>query len=261
MNPDAQRFPVNSSAPPSTHLGSLQRWIDFTAATSGEATPIRHPRAALFGGLTAPEAHPWLPNTVIASPVEDKDRARQWTDRAVDGGADLIIPLVHTNEDLIRAAYVVVSVLTDTEPVWVQGFTEELSDQAWADRCAAVRDETWRMRRYRIDQAGVLAGATNATFGALVDVLHQATVRKTPVLLDGPVVAAAALVVSKLDADAATWFFVPQHTGIACERIALDACALRPLFDLEIKGAFDGVGALVLLPLLQTLLRGAHQAS
>ncbi|MGH3803319.1 MAG: nicotinate-nucleotide--dimethylbenzimidazole phosphoribosyltransferase, partial [Pseudonocardiaceae bacterium] len=92
-----------------------------------------------------------------------------------------------------------------------------------------------------------------APFTVLVGLLQQLAARKTGVLLDGPITAAAALVTSRLDLFAPESYYAPQRHGSPTERIALDSMGLEPIAALGIRG-WHGTGALLMLPLLQTVL-------
>ena len=75
-------------------------------------------------------------------------------------------------------------------------------------------------------------------------------------LLDGVVVAAAALVAQELQPRCVRWWRVGQRTSEPAQAIALRRLGLEPLVDLGVNTG-DGSGALLALPLLRAAARAA----
>ena len=80
--------------------------------------------------------------------------------------------------------------------------------------------------------------------------LAQAALRKTPVILDGLVVTAAALVANDLAPGAREWWVAGHRSAEPAHRIALRHLDLDPLLDLSMRLG-EGSGALTALPLVQ----------
>ncbi|MDQ1676990.1 MAG: nicotinate-nucleotide--dimethylbenzimidazole phosphoribosyltransferase [Actinomycetota bacterium] len=177
---------------------------------------------------------------------------RSVADAEIDGGADLLVPAV-LGVGASAPAAVLVSALCDQEPAVMTGRGSGIDDNAWMRKCVAVRDGLRRARTAGSDPIGLLAAAGGADLAAVAGMLLQAAVRRTPVLLDGVTVLAAALVAQQVAVAAPDWWYAPHDGGDRAERAALNALHLTPVTDLGMRLG-DGTGALVVLPLLQTAL-------
>ncbi len=178
---------------------------------------------------------------------------RAVADEEVDAGADLLVPGLLGTGSAVAAA-TVVAALTGTEPIWVLGFDAHTPDAVWMRRCEAVRDRLRRAshaRPHRDAPHELLAAAGSLALATLTGFLLQAAVRRTPALLDGPGVAAAALVAQALAAEAPLWWCVPQRAGTATERLAYERLGVEPVLSLGVRLG-EGTGALAALPLLGT---------
>ena len=80
--------------------------------------------------------------------------------------------------------------------------------------------------------------------------LLQAAVRRTPVLLDGVVSGAAALVAHRIAFLARGWWLAGHCSTEPAHRRALDRLQLVPILDLGLRLG-EGTGALLALPLLR----------
>lgn len=169
-------------------------------------------------------------------------------DQEIDSGADLLIP-----GDLgvgnMAVAATVVGAFTRTEPVVVVGSGIGITDEIWKARVTVVRDAMFRVRGLATDPLEVLRMASSPDFVALVGFIAQAAQRRTPVLLDGALVTAAAYVAEKLSPGARGWFWAGQLSPEPAHLIALQALDLTPLLALDMSTG-QGAGALAALPLV-----------
>jgi nicotinate-nucleotide--dimethylbenzimidazole phosphoribosyltransferase len=170
-------------------------------------------------------------------------------DEEVDAGADLLIA-----GDLgignTTAATVLVAALTDSEPVVVVGRGTGIDDAGWARKTAAVRDALYRTRRLRSDPLALLAACGGADLAAMAGFCAQAAVRRTPVLLDGLVVTAAALLADRLAPGARAWWQAGHRSTEPAHALALTQLGLEPIVDLGMRLG-EGTGAVVALPVLR----------
>jgi nicotinate-nucleotide--dimethylbenzimidazole phosphoribosyltransferase len=169
-------------------------------------------------------------------------------DAEVDGGADLLIAgdLGIGNS---TAASVLVAALTGSEPVAVVGRGSGIDDNAWMRKAAAVRDALRRGRKVLADPIALLRTVGGADLAAITGFLAQAAVRKTPVILDGLVSGAAALVAEELAPGAREWWVAGQLGGEPAHALLLDQLDLKPILDLDVRLG-EGTGAVTALPLL-----------
>jgi nicotinate-nucleotide--dimethylbenzimidazole phosphoribosyltransferase len=78
----------------------------------------------------------------------------------------------------------------------------------------------------------------------------QAAVRRTPVLLDGVVVTAAAMVADRMAPGARRWWQAGHRSTEPAHSLALQRLALDPIVDLGMRLG-EGTGAVVALPILR----------
>jgi len=174
-------------------------------------------------------------------------------DAEVDGGADLLIPgdLGIANS---TPASVLVAALTGTEPVAVVGRGSGIDDDAWMRKATAVRDALRRARAVLADPVALLRTTAGADIAAMAGFLAQAAARRTPVVLDGLVACAAALVAEDLAPGARRWWVAGQRTAEPAHSLALEHLDLGPLLELDVRLG-EGTGAVTALPLLMMAAR------
>ena len=174
---------------------------------------------------------------------------RAIADEEVDGGADLLIAGDMGIGNTTVAA-VLVAALTNAEPVAVVGFGTGIDDAAWARKTAAVRDALFRARLVLPDPVGLLRCCGGADLAAMAGFCAQAAVRRTPLLLDGMAVTAAALVAERLAPGARQWWQAGHRSTEPGHQLALTALELEPILDLRMRLG-EGTGAAVALPVLR----------
>jgi len=116
-------------------------------------------------------------------------------------------------------------------------------------KAAAVRDAARRGRPEIGDPQRLLATVGGADFAALVGLLLQAAARRTPVMLDGIVSGAAALVADRISFRAREWWLAGHRSTEPAHAAALDRLRLNPVLDFSMRLG-EGTGALLALPVL-----------
>ncbi|MCU0283997.1 MAG: nicotinate-nucleotide--dimethylbenzimidazole phosphoribosyltransferase [Candidatus Nanopelagicales bacterium] len=169
-------------------------------------------------------------------------------DELVDAGADLLIPGDMGIGNTTPAA-VLVGLLADVDPAAVVGRGTGIDDLTWMRKAAAVRDAMRRGRGLKADPVGLLACCAGPDLAATTGFLLQAAVRRTPVLLDGVVSLAAALVAHRVAFRASAWWCASHRSTEPAAEAALRRLGLEPLLDLGMRLG-EGSGALVALPVL-----------
>ncbi|MPY54037.1 nicotinate-nucleotide--dimethylbenzimidazole phosphoribosyltransferase [Streptomyces acidicola] len=171
-------------------------------------------------------------------------------DEEADSGTDLVV-LGDVSVGGTTAAAVLVAALCGTDASVVTGRGGvAIDDLAWMRKCAAVRDALRRARPVLGDQLQLLATVGGADLAAMTGFLLQSAVRKTPVILDGVVSAACALVGQRVAFRAPDWWLAGHNSGEPAQAKALDRMAIEPLLDHGV-GVGEGMGALLALPLVQ----------
>ncbi len=186
--------------------------------------------------------------------TEDEVRAalaagKAIADEEIDAGADLLIA-GDMGIGNTTPATVLIATLTDTEPVAAVGRGTGVDDAGWSRKVAAIRDAMRRARPVVKDPVELLRVAAGADFAAIAAFLAQAAARRTPVLLDGVVVTAAALVAEDLAAGSAAWWLAGHRSTEPAHQLALQRLRLEPLLDFGMRLG-EGSGALTALPLLR----------
>ncbi len=174
---------------------------------------------------------------------------RRVADEEVDAGADLLIA-GDMGIGNTTAATVLVAALTGTEPVLAVGRGTGIDDAGWSRKTAAVRDALYRSRELRTNPVALLAASGGADLAAMAGFCAQAAVRRTPLLLDGLVVTAAALVAERLAPGARMWWQAGHRSPEPAHALALSQLNLSPIVDLGLRLG-EGTGAAVALPILR----------
>ncbi|WP_258906514.1 nicotinate-nucleotide--dimethylbenzimidazole phosphoribosyltransferase [Actinokineospora sp. UTMC 2448] len=178
---------------------------------------------------------------------------RAIADEEVDGGADLLIAGDMGIGNTTPAA-VLIAALTGAEPVAVVGRGTGIDDQTWMRKAVAIRDALRRARAAGGDPVALLRTSAGADLAAMAGFLAQAAVRKTPVILDGVVVSAAALVAEDLAPGASKWWVAGHRSVEPAHALVLEQLELEPIVDLGMRLG-EGSGAAVALPVLTAAVR------
>lgn len=171
-------------------------------------------------------------------------------DEEADSGTDLVV-LGDVSVGGTTPAAVLIAALCGTDASVVTGRGGlAIDDLAWMRKCAAIRDALRRARPVLGDQLQLLATVGGADLAAMTGFLLQAAARKLPVILDGVVAAACALVAQRVAFRAPDWWLAGHDSGEPGQAKALDRMALEPLLRQGVKIG-EGVGALLALPLVR----------
>ncbi|MGE2833520.1 nicotinate-nucleotide--dimethylbenzimidazole phosphoribosyltransferase [Mycobacterium sp. SMC-4] len=181
--------------------------------------------------------------------VEAIEAGRRIADEEVDSGADLLIA-GDMGIGNTTPATTLVAAVTDTEPVAVVGRGTGIDDAGWARKTAAIRDALYRTRGLSADPVALLRICGGADLAAIAGFCAQAALRKTPLLLDGVVVTAAALAADGLAPGARAWWQAGHRSTEPAHSVALRHLGLEPLVELDMRLG-EGSGALVALPVLR----------
>lgn len=174
---------------------------------------------------------------------------QQIADEEVDAGADLLIAGDMGIGNTTPAA-VLVAALTGTEPVAVVGLGTGIGDAAWVRKTSAVRDALFRAHPIKDNPVALLRTCGGADFAAMAGFCAQAAIRRTPLLLDGMAVTAAALVAERLAPGARQWWQAGHRSTEPGHSLALTALELEPILELRMRLG-EGTGAAAALPVLR----------
>jgi nicotinate-nucleotide--dimethylbenzimidazole phosphoribosyltransferase len=177
------------------------------------------------------------------------DAGRRIADEEVDAGADLLIA-GDMGIGNTTPATTLIAALTGAEPVAVVGRGTGIDDAGWSRKVAAVRDALYRASGLSADPVGLLRVCGGADLAAMAGFCAQAAVRRTPVLLDGVVVTAAAMVAELLAPGARQWWRAGHRSTEPAHKLVLEKLNLEPIVDLSMRLG-EGTGAAVALPVVR----------
>lgn len=230
-----------------TNAGATVRVVDMAVNTDTPPVVSAHKVRRGSGAIDREDA-------LTADEVDAAINAgRTIADEEVDSGADLLIAGDMGIGNTTPAA-VLIAALTGTEPVAVVGRGTGIDDNAWMRKTAAIRDALRRARKVLTDPVALLRTSAGADIAALTGFLAQAAVRRTPVLLDGVVVGAAALVAEELAPGARQWWLAGHRSTEPGGPLVLDHLDLTPVLDLGMRLG-EGSGALTALPVVTAAVR------
>lgn len=181
------------------------------------------------------------------------DAGRAVADEEIDGGSDLLVAGEMGIGNTTPAA-TLIAALTASEPVAVVGRGTGIDDTAWMRKTTAIRDALRRARPVSDDPVALLRTSSGADIAALAGFLAQAAVRRTPVVLDGVVVGAAAMVAEELAGGARQWWLAGHRSVEPAAALVLDHLDLEPVLDLRMRLG-EGSGAVTALPLITAGVR------
>ncbi|WP_432052865.1 nicotinate-nucleotide--dimethylbenzimidazole phosphoribosyltransferase [Streptomyces xiamenensis] len=171
-------------------------------------------------------------------------------DEEADSGTDLLL-LGDISVGGTTPAGVLIAAMCGTDASVVTGRGGiRIDDLAWMRKCAAIRDGLRRGRPILGDQLALLAAVAGADLTAMTGFLLQCAVRRTPVILDGVVSTACALVAQRIAFRSPDWWLAGQASGEPGQAKALDRMAMDPLLDHGVTVG-EGTGALLALPLVR----------
>ncbi|GIG60480.1 hypothetical protein Lfu02_48520 [Longispora fulva] len=206
--------------------------------------------------LAADDADPVHGDVLTAEEVSAAiDRGRALAERAVDGGADLLV--LGTLSDAGTPAAAIVSLLTGAEPpallARIATADGHVDDNAWMARAATARDALRRIRAAARDPRSLLGALGGTELAVATGVILAAATRQTPVVIDGPLGVTAGLLARDIAGQTRHWLLLLDHGGHPTVKLGADVLGLYPVLDLKL-GLGEGANALAALPLAQTAL-------
>lgn len=174
-------------------------------------------------------------------------------DEEVDAGADVLIAGDMGIGNTTPAA-VLIAAITGSEPVAVVGRGTGIDDRTWMRKTAAIRDALRRAKPVTADPVALLRTTAGADLTAMAAFLAQAAVRRTPVVLDGVISGAAALLAEELAPGARAWWVAGHRSTEPAHTLVLEQLDLRPLLEMDMRLG-EGTGATAALPLLTMAVR------
>ena len=170
-------------------------------------------------------------------------------DEEIGAGADLLVPGdMGIGNTTVTAA--LVGAALGLAAAEVVGRGTGIDDATWESKRAVVDAAISRARTHRDDPVSLLRVVGSADTAAMTGFLVRAAQRGAPVLLDGVVSGACALLAERLAPGASAWWCAGHRSTEPAHRLSLQALGLEPIVDLGMRLG-EATGALVALPLLR----------
>ena len=211
--------------------------------------------AAPLGERTGLKALRIGPGTANFTKVPAMTRAE--AERAVEAGIALVeearasgLDLIGTGEMGIgntTAASAITAAITGASAREVTGRGTGVDDATWARKALAVERALARHRPDPGDGLDVLAKVGGFEIAGLAGVILAGAAHRIPVILDGFIAGAAALVAVRLAAAARHYLIAAHRSAEPGHRYVLDALGLTPYLELDMRlgegtGAALGIG-------------------
>jgi nicotinate-nucleotide--dimethylbenzimidazole phosphoribosyltransferase len=221
--------------------------VDAGVVTPSAPSVVRSLR---FGAGTA---------SITQGPAMERETAVQ----AVDAGTALARELAGDGIGLIgvgemgigntTAASALCAALLPADPAEVCGRGTGLDDEGLARKVAAVGRALEVNRVDPSDPVGVLAALGGFEIALLVGVILGCRAERVPVVLDGFITGAAALVATRLEPAAVEAMIAAHRSPEPGHALVLDELGLEPLLDLRLRLG-EGTGAALALPIVRGAL-------
>ena len=152
------------------------------------------------------------------------------------------------------ASAAIVAAMTGQPPARVTGRGTGIDDSGLARKLAAVERAIAVNQPDPHDALDVLAKVGGFEIGGLVGVMLGAAARRVPVVIDGFISGAAALVAAGLAPQVKPYLLAAHQSVEIGHRVALEHLALKPLLDLELRLG-EGTGAVLAFHLVEAAAR------
>ena len=177
---------------------------------------------------------------------------RHIANEEIDSGTDILIAGDMGIGNTTPSSTLIAS-LTNSEPVDVVGFGTGIDNFAWMRKVSAIRDALYLAKKFSSNPLNLLMMCGAPDIAAVVGFLIQAAVRRIPVLLDGLMIASAALVARKLAPGSQLWWRAGHKSAELAHNLALSHMNLIPIVNLNMKLG-EGTGAILALPILKVAI-------
>ncbi|MBO9522300.1 MAG: nicotinate-nucleotide--dimethylbenzimidazole phosphoribosyltransferase [Nocardioidaceae bacterium] len=126
-----------------------------------------------------------------------------------------------------------------------------VDDAALAHKGALIQQALDRTRELHADPFATLAALGGADLAASTGFLLAAARAGVPVLLDGVIAVACAVMADRIEPGAAAWFAAGHRSTEPAQSLALDKLGLEPLLDLGLRLG-EGSGAVAAVPVVRS---------
>lgn len=175
----------------------------------------------------------------------------------VEEQAKLGLHVVATGEMGIgntTASSALIAAFTGATPERVTGWGTGISDTIRQHKVAVIAQSLALHRPDPADAVGVLAAVGGFEIAGLAGVILGAAAHRVPIVLDGLIAGAAALVAAALTPSVVDYCIPSHRSAEQGHAIALRHLGLSPLLELDLRLG-EGTGALLAMPLIEAAVR------
>jgi len=205
----------------------------------------------------------------VAHGTADFSVGRAMTDgqaaRALQLGADVVAEEIRQGMDVLipgemgigntTSASAVIAAITGADVETVTGRGTGVDDATFQRKTALIASA---LRLHAPAQVDTLAKVGGFEIGAMAGAMLYAASQRIPVVLDGLICTAAALIAQQIDPDV-THYLIAGHRGAEPgHALALAHLELAPLLALDLRLG-EGTGAMLALPLLEAAMRTLNE--
>jgi nicotinate-nucleotide--dimethylbenzimidazole phosphoribosyltransferase len=186
----------------------------------------------------------------VAETLQPMEVGIEQADALVDEGVRLLVAgdmgIANTT-----ASAALVSVFTGRPAAEVTGRGTGIDDPMLAHKTEVVARALALHRPTPAEPIAALAAIGGLEHAAIAGFLLGAAARRTPVVVDGVIACAAALVAQALAPEAVGYFVAGHRSTEPGATVALDRLGLDPLIELDLRLG-EGSGAALAVPLVQS---------
>jgi nicotinate-nucleotide--dimethylbenzimidazole phosphoribosyltransferase len=158
------------------------------------------------------------------------------------------------------ASAALIAAFTGASPAQVTGYGTGIDEQTYAHKVEVVRQALDLHRPDPADPLGVLSAVGGLEHAALAGFILGGASLRVPVVLDGVIAGAAALVAQALAPEITGACVAGHRSAESGHQLALEALGVVPLIDLELRLG-EGSGAVLALPLVQAAVRALRDVA
>ena len=144
----------------------------------------------------------------------------------------------------------IASVMTGTPAAEVTGYGTGITDERLAHKIRVIEDALSVNRPDPSDPIGVLAAVGGAEIGGIAGFILGAASRRVPVVVDGLISTAGAIIAYGINRSAAGYMFAAHNSVEQGHGIMLETMGLEPILDLGLRLG-EGTGAALAMMLIE----------
>lgn len=221
-----------------------------------------------LGVASVLERHPDLVDKKVAMGTQNMAKgpamSKEEAIRSIEAGMELVEEELSKGMDILgtgdmgigntTASSAITSALTGADVAAVTGRGTGLDDKGWKKKVEVIQTALERNRPDPKDALDVLSRVGGLEIGGIAGVILAGARYQIPVVLDGFISGAAALIATSLSPQAKPYLIASHQSVEEGHRIILDHLGLKPLLNLGLRLG-EGTGAALGISLVEASLR------